>query len=90
MYFMENTYNNGSWTQNSIQLRWSAIQKVVSKFAGIFSMACRRNKSGKTMQDRVVIVLTIAYLFHVISASSFTLIFRQINDAIKIYNSNEP
>jgi hypothetical protein len=55
-YFVENGLHETSRTANSVALRWGNIQKAVNKFSGIFSMVCRRNESGKTEQDRVLIV----------------------------------
>jgi hypothetical protein len=36
---MDNSLNSNR-IQNSVSLRWSAIQKSVSKFSDIFSMVC--------------------------------------------------
>jgi hypothetical protein len=52
-YFMDNSLNS-NMTQNSVSLRWGAIQKAVSKFSNIFSMVCR-NECDKTEKGRALV-----------------------------------
>jgi hypothetical protein len=53
-YFLENWDMQSQRSQVSIQNRWTAIRKAVSKFQGIMSAIQRRNESGKTDQDKVI------------------------------------
>jgi len=62
-YFEENKTTPFLRTESSIMHRWMTILNQVNKFCACYEAIERRNQSGATIQDKVIVFLLFFFLF---------------------------
>jgi hypothetical protein len=91
-YYHEHKSEGSVQSQNSLQKRWTVIQKAVTKFCGFKSAVDRRNESGKHEYYRVnsygtyLLVSLNSYGTCLLTCSDFKF---QIDDVVKMYERTE-